>query len=109
MNYMIELPLAEVVKRYKRHPWGKISFEWSPEVAAGRAAVIQSEDYGLLLQGWNLVTLLAEETNDKKTILQVRLQVGGGGIVKAGYGVSTKVKAHLERLYSDELLRAGPA
>lgn len=108
MNYIIELPLADVVKRCKRRPWGKISFEWWPEVAPGKAAVIQCEDYGLLLQGWNVVTLLAEETRDQKTVLHIRVQVGGGGILKAGYGVSTKVKAHLERLFSAEELRAGP-
>lgn len=99
MRLEITAPLEEVIAAYRAKPIGKVSTLWRPDHVNGKVAVIQSEEYSLLLQAWSNVTLLLEEIAPGTTVAEVKIHVGGGGLMKVSYGSLKKMHDRLLKAF----------
>lgn len=59
---------------------------WAPDCGGGKVAVVQSEEYAILLQAWTYVTLLLEEREPRLTVVEVKVHLGGGGLMRMSFG-----------------------
>lgn len=105
MKLEIAAPLQEVASAYSARPVGKVTTLWKPDRGAGKVAVIQSEEYAFLLQAWTSITLLLEEVAPGTTVVEVKLHLGGGGLMKVSFGTAQKVYDRLLKSFSTLTVR----